>query len=80
MNASDEFKMVTRFLNQVSSKYGYMMDAETRAMIADTAAADAEHISRLILENEGLDPDFEVGLRRELRNAFIDFRIKNGLD
>ena len=64
---------VVTFLNIVCVKHGFTLTDLERKAIASQGSYDASELARVILIQEGLDPDNEIRLFREVRNAYLTF-------
>jgi hypothetical protein len=61
------------FLDHICVKLGFCLSATSRSKIASGGPYRPEDIARIVLDEEGLNPDCEVKQFRALRNEFINF-------
>jgi hypothetical protein len=64
---------ILKFLDHICIKFGFCLPACSRAKIASEGPYQADDFARIVLEEEGLNPDFELKNFRSLRNEFLNF-------
>jgi hypothetical protein len=67
-----------QFLNLACVELGFTLTKEVREEIALAGPYEPADLARIILVKEGLDPEVDLKLFREVRNAYI--RFLDGVD
>lgn len=69
-----EYTMILKFLDRVCIKYGFCLPESKRTEIASSGPYEADDIAKLVIEAEGLNPDFETRHFRALRDEYTEFK------
>ncbi|UTW45409.1 hypothetical protein KFE80_00285 [bacterium SCSIO 12696] len=63
---------IDNLLGELCIKWGFCLPPKEHHRIASACSWDAESFARDVVESEGLNPEYEVGHVRSIRNKFIE--------
>jgi hypothetical protein len=72
MKKDDDKSFIIGFLDMVCVKYGIHIPLQNKRQIAESWPIDPNKLADAVLRAGGIDPEMEIKLSRQIRNAYID--------